>query len=236
MSLAFIAGSNLLEHAPFHGVHGEVVATPFGEAVLYRGNGWVLVLRHGPEGVIAPHRINHKANIQALKLLGCQRVVSFCSVGGLQPQRTQPGVLLIPDDFVNLYPVLTFFDHDPPYSTPRLSEPLRAQLSFALGELDESYLESGVYWQTPGPRLETRAEIRMMAQFADVVGMTFGHEATLCAEAGLEVAALCSIDNLAHGLTAAPLLASQILRRKTEQGGRFAAVARHLLAAAGSTG
>jgi 5'-methylthioadenosine phosphorylase len=231
MALAFIAGSNLLEHPPFHGARGEAVATPFGEAVAYRGDGCVLVLRHGPEGIIAPHRINHHANIDAFRRLGCRRVVSFCSVGGLRPDRAPTGTLLVPDDYINLWPVLTFHDEDPQYATPLLSETLRRELVEVLADLGERFVDGGVYFQTVGPRLETRAEVWLIARDADVVGMTFGHEATLCAEAGLEVAAVCSIDNPAHGLAAEPLHASEILRRKAEQGRRFAAIAAALVAA-----
>jgi len=229
LSLAFIAGSNLLEHPPFHGARAERVDTPFGEALIHRGEGWSLVLRHGPDGVISPHRINHRANIAALQQLGHTRIVSFCSVGGLRPDVTRVDTLIVPDDFINLSPVYTLFDEDPPYATPVLSEALRRQLSAVLAELGEDFVDGGVYWHSPGPRLETRAEVRLIAHFADIVGMTFGHEATLCAEAGLEIAAVCMVDNLAHGLADEPLRASDILRRKAEQGRRFADVARLML-------
>ena len=77
-----------------------------------------------------------------------------------------------------------------------------------------------------GPRLETAAEVRLLATFGEVVGMTFAHEATLCNEARLPVAALCSVDNMAHGLPGGEDLASaDILRRKGETARRWAAVA-----------
>ena len=41
---------------------------------------------------------------------------------------------------------------------------------------DAPVLDGGVYWQTTGPRFETPAEIRVLATFADVVGMTVGSE------------------------------------------------------------
>ena len=61
--------------------------------------------------------------------------------------------------------------------------------------------ESGVYAQMKGPRLETKAEVRMLAHFADIVGMTVASEATLACELGLKYAAICSVDNLANGLS-----------------------------------
>jgi 5'-methylthioadenosine phosphorylase len=51
-----------------------------------------------------------------------------------------------------------------------------------------------------GPRFETPAEIRLLAQHADVVGMTIPAECILAGEAGLAYAAVCKIDNLANSV------------------------------------
>ncbi len=61
-------------------------------------------------------------------------------------------------------------------------------------------IDGGIYWQTAGPRLETRAEIAMMAQFADLVGMTMASEAIIAQELDMPYASLCSVDNFAHGI------------------------------------
>ena len=53
---------------------------------------------------------------------------------------------------------------------------------------------------TSGPRFETPAEIRLLATFADVVGMTVAGEAVAASEAGLAYAAVCIVDNLANGV------------------------------------
>jgi hypothetical protein len=59
----------------------------------------------------------------------------------------------------------------------------------------------GVYAQTRGPRFETRAEIRALAQLGgSVVGMTCVHEATLCKEAKLPYAVVSIVDNMANGI------------------------------------
>ena len=58
----------------------------------------------------------------------------------------------------------------------------------------------GVYFQLRGPRLDTRAEVAFTRGFADCVGMTIGSEATIARELGLGYAALCTLDNYAHGL------------------------------------
>jgi purine nucleoside phosphorylase len=73
--------------------------------------------------------------------------------------------------------------------------------------------------KTAGPRLETRAEITMMAQFADLVGMTMASEAIIAQELEIPYASLCSVDNFAHGLADSELTMEKILwhaRRNAE--------------------
>ena len=50
-----------------------------------------------------------------------------------------------------------------------------------------------------------RAEIRMFAQHADVVGMTMASECVVAGELGLAYASVCVVDNLANGLAEGPL-------------------------------
>ncbi|MEM2124331.1 MAG: 5'-methylthioadenosine phosphorylase, partial [Methanolinea sp.] len=59
----------------------------------------------------------------------------------------------------------------------------------------------GTYAQTPGPRIETVAEVRALSAVGDIVGMTVASEATLAAELGIDVAALCTVDNYANGIS-----------------------------------
>ena len=73
-------------------------------------------------------------------------------------------------------------------------------------------VNGGVYWQTKGPRFETKAEIRMMSQFADLVGMTMASEAVIAQELGLSYASLCSVDNYANGLGERELTVDEILQ------------------------
>jgi 5'-methylthioadenosine phosphorylase len=62
-----------------------------------------------------------------------------------------------------------------------------------------------------GPRLETKAEIRMMANYADIVGMTMANEAVIALEMGLPYASACSIDNYGNGLVEKPLSMEEII-------------------------
>jgi len=66
-------------------------------------------------------------------------------------------------------------------------------------------IDRGVYWQANGPRFETPAEVRMIAGYADVVGMTVASECVAANQLGLAYAAVCVVDNLANGLDVDPL-------------------------------
>ncbi|KAA0002998.1 MAG: MTAP family purine nucleoside phosphorylase [Thermoplasmata archaeon] len=58
----------------------------------------------------------------------------------------------------------------------------------------------GVYLATEGPRLETKAEIKMFSKFAHVVGMTLVPEVILAREKGMCYASICLVSNMAAGL------------------------------------
>ena len=42
--------------------------------------------RHGRSHTILPHLINYRANVWAMKHIGCERVISPCAAGSLQKQ------------------------------------------------------------------------------------------------------------------------------------------------------
>jgi 5'-methylthioadenosine phosphorylase len=69
-----------------------------------------------------------------------------------------------------------------------------------LGSMFPDAQVGGTYVQTRGPRIETIAEVKTLAKFADIVGMTVASEATLACELEMEFAALCMVDNYANGL------------------------------------
>ena len=71
----------------------------------------------------------------------------------------------------------------------------------AWASLTDTDLEvGGTYAQTIGPRFETPAEVRALAEVADMVGMTVAAEAVLAGEAALAYAVVCTVDNLANGI------------------------------------
>jgi xanthosine phosphorylase len=89
---------------------------------------------------------------------------------------------------------------------------LREQLRTAAEALGIPYVE-GVYLATPGPTFETPAEIRAFRTLgADAVGMSTVPEVILARHAGLRVAAVSAITNLAEGMGGEELSHEQTLR------------------------
>jgi 5'-methylthioadenosine phosphorylase len=162
---------------------------------------WVVLQRHRLDHYALPHRIDHRANMRRLLEEGCDRILAIGSVGGLRPE-LGPGTLLCPDDFIALDagPAPTSFDDERAHRVPHVDQTWRRRVLDAWAATGADVIDGGVYWQTTGPRLETRAEIRLISAHADVVGMTLGSEWASADELGLPYAAICVVDNLANGV------------------------------------
>ena len=170
------------------------------------------ILRHGNDNDnhILPHLINHCANLQALKDLGATEIVGLNSTGSLK-NKLRPGMIVIPDDFITLTATPTIHQNSAVHITPSLDEKVRQKLIKAAFDSKIKVVNKGTYWQTQGPRLETKAEIKMMANYADIVGMTMANEAVIALELDLPYASVCSIDNFGNGLLKKPLNMKEII-------------------------
>lgn len=218
--VGIIAGTVLQGIDAFEGLEERIVTNEFGKVLVLFSDTIVYVPRHGtdPKRYILPHLINHQANLKALKDSGVQDIIGINSTGSLKKD-LRPGTIVVPDDFIMLSVAPTIFENDPVHITPFLSKEIRNKLIKAADECGTTVVNGGVYWQTPGPRLETRAEIRMMSHFADLIGMTLGSEAVMAGELGLHYAAICSVDNYGHGLVEKLLTMEEIVdgaRRNAE--------------------
>jgi len=188
--LAVVLGSNAL------GPGGEEIAAAAAE------QGAAIVQRHrAADGTfVLPHVIDHEANLRPLLEQGCDRVLGIGSVGSLRPEELGVGSLVCPDDFIALNLGDSIHGDARAHSAPGFDPELRAEAIAAWSEGGQAPRDGGVYWQARGPRFETPAEIRLMAEHAHVVGMTIGSECVVAGELGLAYAALCVVDNLANGL------------------------------------
>ena len=162
--------------------------------------GAVFLQRHGTDSYVLPHDIDHVANMRSLAEAGCDRVLAIASVGGLRSE-LGPGTLLCPDDFIALGVGPVAFEDERAHNVPGFDLIWRRRLisEWRKGTASE-VIDGGVYWQTRGPRLETPAEIRLIAAHAHVVGMTIAAECVAAFGVGLAYAAICVVDNLANGV------------------------------------
>jgi len=194
--IAFIGGTSLLGSDVFGDFKKIFARNKHGRVVLRQKENIYFIQRH--EGGVPPHKINYRAYIQALADNDVKRIISVNSVGSLK-KSVKTGKLLLPDDFISLWNIPTFYDKLIRHIRPEISAELRDLLAKKCRALKIDFYGQGVYFQTGGPRLETPAEIKMLADFGDVVGMTLGSEITLANERGIKIAAVCAIDNYGNG-------------------------------------
>ncbi len=210
--LAIVGGSGLAQLASLEVVRRQIVRTPYGEPSgpltfgRLAGAETVFLARHGYGHTLAPHEINYRANLWALKEKGATRIVAVCTVGGIAPE-FGAGALAVPDQLIDYtwgrkatfyegagQPV-THVDFTHPYceATRRLVVEGAAAAGVAI-------VARGTYAAMQGPRLETAAEIdRLERDGAHLVGMTGMPEAALARELGIPYAALAVVANAAAG-------------------------------------
>jgi len=206
--IGFIGGTSLIDSTIFKNWSQKKVKTPYGTVSLKNEENSFFLQRHG-NPPLPPHRINHRANIWALKSVGAERIIAVNSVGSLK-LKIKPLTFLIPDDYLSLWNIPTIFDNEMKFTVPRMYTKLAVQLYKHCRTLKIPIKHGGIYIQTQGPRLETKAEINMLKRFGDVVGMTMASEVTLCLEYGIPYASICSIDNYCHGIAKVALTMDEI--------------------------
>jgi 5'-methylthioadenosine phosphorylase len=199
MKVALISGTSISRSALFATWKPQALETPHGATEVRRRGELAVLNRHGFGPPCPPHMINHRANIRALADLGFRDIVALCSVGSLRPE-LPPGTIVTCVDYVGLQQgPATFFDTElrggragiAGNLVPMLVAQLAPEFDVQLGK---------IYVQTRGPRFETKAEIKIIREWGDVVGMTAAHEADLCGELGLNYNLLAIVDNYANGL------------------------------------
>ncbi|CAL4097758.1 unnamed protein product, partial [Meganyctiphanes norvegica] len=182
------------------------VKTPFGDPSdsLIEGNiegvPCVLLPRHGRKHSIMPGNVNFRANLWALKSLGCTHVIVSTACGSLQ-EHIAPGDFVIIDTFIDRTTkrIQTFYDgsttecqgilHLPMFEPfcPR-SRKIMYQTAQDLGYKTH---DKGTMVTIEGPRFSSKAESKMFKQWGgDVINMTTVPEVILANELGLCYAAI----------------------------------------------
>lgn len=146
--------------------------------------------RHGRKHTILPHLINYRANVWAMKEVGCKRVISPCAAGSLQ-KHVAPGHFVICDQFVDWTDgrKSTFFE-GPIVTHPSAAETycpeLRKLAIDTAKELGITVHEQGTVVVINGPRFSTKAESKFFTvQGWEVINMTAFPEAYLVKEADM---------------------------------------------------
>jgi 5'-methylthioadenosine phosphorylase len=176
----------------------------------------VFLPRHGLKHRIPPHKINYRANIWGFKEIGVERIISIGAVGGINPEM-KPGMFVVPDQIIDMTKkrASTFYDRDEvvhiDFTDPYCPE-LRESLIKAGEKLGVELKGSGTYVCMDGPRLETRAEIKIFFSMGiDVVGMTAMPEASLAKEVELCLASVSVVTNYAAGITGKKLTTTEVV-------------------------
>lgn len=223
MTLAIIGGTGLTQIEDLTITGQQSVKTPFGspsaDYVFGELNGKKLIFlaRHGNPHRIPPHKINYRANIWGLKELGVTEIIAVAAVGGIGSAMA-PGHIAIPDQIIDYsygrehtffaddLEHVTHIDFTEPYSPS-----LRKRIMHAASLSGIEITSTGTYGCTQGPRLETVAEIKRMAQDGcDLVGMTGMPEAALARELNLAYANVSVVANWAAGIVEGEITMEEI--------------------------
>ena len=161
-----------------------------GRKHFYEGEGW--------EPVINPILLSKK--------LGCDNCVLTNAAGGINTT-FKPGDLVIIDDHINLTGRNPLIGKNNDELGPRFpdmtfayNKDLRQIISEAASSIDFK-IHNGVYAAMTGPSYETPAEIKMLRVIgADMVGMSTVFESIAGNHAGLKVAGISCITNMAAGI------------------------------------
>jgi 5'-methylthioadenosine phosphorylase len=199
--LAVIGGSGLYEIEGLTEVEELRVDTPFGPPsdVIVRGRldqtKLLFLPRHGRGHRIAPHQIDFRANVCAMKKLGATHLVSVSAVGSMK-EEIAPGDFVVVDQFIDLTKrrVSTFFEDGlvghVGFADP-VCEDLATSLAGAAQRAGARVHKGGTYVCIEGPQFSTRAESRLYRSWGvSVIGMTGMPEAKLAREAELPYALL----------------------------------------------
>lgn len=200
-----MTGSGMEDLFPAH--ERRTVKTDYGtvEAFVCRTKGlpFVAIPRHGKDHLVPPHRINYKANVQAMRKLGVVDVLATSAVGSMTRKFPVGGLGLL-DQFIDFSGRhLTYFERAPTHvdMTKPYDAILQGKLRKSADDLRIRLISGLVYVCVDGPRYETAAEIRMFGQLGgDVVGMTGAPEAILCRELGLNYASVVVATNWGAGM------------------------------------
>ncbi len=194
--IAIIGGTGVYDPKLFKDTEDVKVHTPYGSPSdlitcgTFKGRRLAVLPRHGTGHRLAPHRVNYRANVWALKELGVKWILAPCAVGSLQ-ENIEAGDFVFVDQFIDRTQgrKSTFYEGDTVCHVS-MADPVCPDLHGLLADtargLKVRCHERGTYVCIEGPRFSTRAESHLFQSWgASVIGMTMVPECVLAREACL---------------------------------------------------
>lgn len=215
-----------IPHFPKPRVAGHHGVLEVGEVAVFRGRCHYYE-GHPMEAVVRP--------VRAMARLGVETLIVTNAAGSVHAA-LRPGELMLIEDHINLLGANPLrgdnFDGLGP-RFPDLSaayDPGLRRAAAAAAREAKVRLRRGVYAAVGGPSYETPAEIRMLRRAgADAVGMSTVPEVIAARHAGVRVAAISCITNLAAGLSKEPLTHEEVLETTRRAAGGLDRLLRALI-------
>jgi 5'-methylthioadenosine phosphorylase len=202
--IGIIGGSGLYDIEGLERKAWRKVATPWGDPSDELLEGWlgdtrcVFLPRHGRGHPLSPSHLNYRANIDALKRMGCTDVLSLSAVGSLKAE-LPPGHFVIVDQFIDrsFAREKSFFGEGCVAHVsvahpvcPRIGDAAEA----AARRIGLPVTRGGTYLVMEGPQFSTKAESELYRSWGcSVIGMTNMPEAKLAREAELCYATIAMV-------------------------------------------
>lgn len=203
--IGVIGGSGVYQIDGLDGAQWRSVETPWGAPSdellcgVLGGVEMVFLPRHGRGHVHSPTTVPYRANIDALKRLGCTDVISVSACGSFREEMA-PGDFVIIDQFIDR----TFAREKSFFGTGcvahvSVAHPICERLADACTDAAKAagvnVHRGGTYLAMEGPQFSSIAESRMYRESwgCDVIGMTNMPEAKLAREAELCYASIAMI-------------------------------------------
>ncbi|MES2667150.1 MAG: S-methyl-5'-thioadenosine phosphorylase [Pseudomonadota bacterium] len=199
--IGVIGGSGVYQIDGLEGASWVSVKTPWGrpsdDILVGRlgGTPMAFLPRHGRGHVHTPSSVPYRANIDALKRLGCTDVVAVSAVGSLRADYA-PGDFVIVDQYIDrTYAREASFFGPGCVAHVGFAHPTCPRLGEACAQAAPVKVHRGAtYIAMEGPQFSTLAESRLYRSWgADVIGMTGLPEAKLAREAELCYASIAMV-------------------------------------------
>jgi 5'-methylthioadenosine phosphorylase len=245
VKIGIIGGTGLEQLLSKNDGKRHQVETPFGppsDAIIesdWEGLPVLLLSRHGPGHLIPPSSVPFRANIFALKQLGCTHIIATGACGSLR-QEFKPRDLVAPDQTIDrtFRRPTTFFENAAvhvEFSEPFCPELRRIVLEQAANGEAITVHDRGCYVCMEGPAFSSRAESLMHRLWGgDLIGMTALPEAKLAREAETPYVLIALVTDYDSWKAATPTAPGQPPPPPPPPGALLQEITANLQAAAGS--